>query len=342
MHIDLKKLKVFVAIAERGSMREAAEHLGVSQSWVSAQLKQLEGSLDLTLVGRGKGYFDGISANGAKLLTIAKRLLDECSTVDREIEALRRRAKGTVVIGVDPITLYIPERNQLLSRFLNDSTGHNLKIVNKPPSELFAGLSRGDFDLILTSQPQPDSTVELLPLYKHELKLLIPMASIHSGKELMRGDISSARILALANEYDPQMSNWLNTTLSSSDVEWVRCPETSFQALTHYAAMMEIATLVPDFSTIVRDMKDKMAIRRVRNADLTVQWGLMRSPGDRRTAADRFWRIASQSRAWMELKQGPIRLRSPIQPVEPKRDLHLAEDIILPPAAKDLARAAAC
>ena len=94
MHVDLKKLKVFVAIAEHASIYGAAEHLGVSQSWVSAQLKQLESLLDLSLVARGKGHFDGLSPNGEKLLLIAKRLIGECSTVDREIEALCRRAKG--------------------------------------------------------------------------------------------------------------------------------------------------------------------------------------------------------------------------------------------------------
>ncbi len=339
MHIDLKKLRVFVAIAEHASMYEAAEHLGVSQSWVSAQLKQLEGSLDLSLVTRGKGHFDGLSPSGAKLLPIAQRLIGECSTVDREIEALRRRAKGTVVIGVDPITLYIPERNQLLNRFLNDSTGQNLKIVTTPPSELFAGLNRGDFDLILTSQPKPDASIELLPLYKHELKLLVPTALTEGLDKLMGGDLSGARILTLANDYHPLMSNWLKTTLSSSDIKWVQCPETSFQALIHYAATMMIATLVPDFPTIEQDMLGKMKLRRVRNADMMVHWGLMRRTGDCRTAADRFWRTAEQSRAWMEMKQDRMRLRKPVGVSEPKDNLQPA-NTLLRPSEIELERAA--
>lgn len=296
MFTDVKKIKTFVAIVEEGSFTGAAERLNMAQPWVSVQLKQLEEMLDLTLVERSKGKLVKLSPSGREFFPIAKKLLASCSEATEEIRALRNRDRGKLVLGVDPITLYIPARNHLITQFMSQAADTELQIVSRTPTELFDGLRTGEFDLILTSSPSPDEEeVEVLPLYEYELRLLVPKAHADRYEPSMRGSLADAHILTLPDSYHPPMFSWLKATLASSNVKWTECPESSFQALIHYAAMLGIATLTPDFSESIPEMRTEMEIRPVKDASLKVRWGLMRRPGYRKKAPESFWRMAAKT-----------------------------------------------
>ena len=178
MFTDVKKIKTFVAIAEEGSFTGAADRLNMAQPWVSVQLKQLEEMLGLDLVVRWKGRFVKLSASGDEFLPIAKKLLSSCTEAAEEIRALRSRDHRKLVLGIDPITLYIPERNDLIMRFMSRAADIDLQMVSRTPIELYDGLRSGEFDLILTSSPSPyEDKVEMLPLFEYDLRLLVPKAT---------------------------------------------------------------------------------------------------------------------------------------------------------------------
>lgn len=296
MFTDVKKIKTFVAIVEEGSFTGAAERLNMAQPWVSVQLKQLEEMLDLTLVERSKGKLVKLSPNGREFFPIAKKLLASCSEATEEIRALRNRDRGKLVLGVDPITLYIPERNELIKRFMQQSGDTELQIVSRTPTELFDGLRNGEFDLILTSSPSPDEEeVEVLPLYEYDLRLLVPKANADRYEASIRGSVTDAQILTLPDSYHPQMFSWLRSQLAPSNVRWMECPESSFQALIRYSAMLGIATLTPDFSESLPEMCTDMEIRPICGTQLKVRWGLMRRAGYRKKAPESFWRMAAKT-----------------------------------------------
>jgi DNA-binding transcriptional LysR family regulator len=295
MFTDVKKIKTFVAIVEEGSFTGAAERLNMAQPWVSVQLKQLEEMLDLTLVERSKGKLVKLSPNGREFFPIAKKLLAACSEATDEIRALRNRDRGKLVLGVDPITLYIPERNHLITQFMSQAGDTELQIISRTPTELFEGLKTGEFDLIMTSSPAPDGEdVEMLPLYEYALRLLVPKSNAHLYEASAQGNLTDAQILTLPDSYHPPMFEWLRSTLASQNVKWKECPESSFQALIRYAAMLGIATLTPDFSESIPEMRSEMEVRPIKDDRLKVRWGLMRRAGYRKKAPESFWRLAAK------------------------------------------------
>lgn len=296
MFTDVKKIKTFVAIVEEGSFTGAADRLNMAQPWVSVQLKQLEEMLDLTLVERSKGKLVKLSPNGREFFPIAKKLLSACSEATEEIRALRNRDRGKLVLGVDPITLYIPERNELIKRFMTQFQDTELQLVSRTPTELFDGLRNGEFDLILTSSPSPDEEeIEVLPLYEYDLRLLVPKANAQRYERSINGSIADAQILTLPDSYHPPMFSWLKSALASSNVRWMECPESSFQALIRYSSMLGIATLSPDLSDSIPEMRNEMEICPVRDTQLKVRWGLMRRAGYRTKAPESFWRMAAKA-----------------------------------------------
>ena len=118
MFLEIKKLKAFVTIVEEGSVTRAAERLNVAQPWVSVQLQRLEDMMGAILVERAKGRLVKLTAKGEELLPIAKRLLASHDEAASEIRAIMDRDRARLSLGVDPITLYMPERNDLIMQFM--------------------------------------------------------------------------------------------------------------------------------------------------------------------------------------------------------------------------------
>ncbi len=291
MFTEVKKLQTFVAIVEEGSFTGAAERLHVAQPWVSVQLKQLEEMLDLSLMERQKGKLVKLTAHGREFLEIARKLLAACKEATGEFGALRNRDRKALVLGVDPITLYMPGRNELITEFMKRHSDIDLQIVSRSPGQLFAGLRNLDFDLILASHPSAEEEVETMPLYEYDLRLLVPNASSHRYDSL-----AGAQILTLPDSYHPGLYDWLREKVGPLGVKWMHCPEDSYPALLRYAAMLGTAVLSPDFGNRSPVVSSELEVRPFGDASLTVRWSLMRRSGFCRTAAEAFWRMA-ESRA---------------------------------------------
>lgn len=101
MHVELTltQLRVFVAVAQAGSLRAAARRLGIAQSGVTQQLRKLEITAGGPLFERGH--------RGARLTSIGERLriradviLGECARTEEEMRQLRGELTGQVSLGV--------------------------------------------------------------------------------------------------------------------------------------------------------------------------------------------------------------------------------------------------
>jgi DNA-binding transcriptional LysR family regulator len=294
MFLEIKKLRAFVTIVEEGSVTRAAERLNVAQPWVSVQLQRLEDMMGAVLVERAKGRLVKLTPKGQELLPIAKELLASYEQAEEKIRAIMDRDRARLVLGVDPITLYMSERNQLIIQFMARQPNVELEIACHPPCKLFEGLQAGRFDLIFTSMPAP-SDIEAMALCEYDLQLFVPKANA----ERYRADkLKGAKLLTLPDEHHPTIFSWMKAGLQPYAFDWVLCPEESFDALMHYAVSLGVGTLVPDLSANFPMMRRDMEIVPLDlAAPLTVRWGLMRRAGYRRRAADQLWRMASGMRS---------------------------------------------
>jgi len=75
MALTFRKLEVFVAVAESGNFRKAAERLGISQPSVSSQVKAMERYLGYQLFNRRRGAPAELSALGRDFLARAMELV---------------------------------------------------------------------------------------------------------------------------------------------------------------------------------------------------------------------------------------------------------------------------
>ena len=100
--MDWNDLRLFLAVAERGLIRAAADHLGVNQSTVNRRMDVLEHDLKLRLFERSTR---GLALNAAgQAIVCAAAPLENCvTTVMQTADVQRRALTGTVKITA-PLT----------------------------------------------------------------------------------------------------------------------------------------------------------------------------------------------------------------------------------------------
>ena len=102
MALTFRKLEVFVAVAEDGNFRRAAERLGISQPSVSSQIKSMERYLGYQLFERRRGATSELSAEGSSFLLRARELVAAQSALAaerRRMPARRRPLQLRVCVG---------------------------------------------------------------------------------------------------------------------------------------------------------------------------------------------------------------------------------------------------
>lgn len=147
-NLDLTALRSFTAIAETGGVTRAAGLLNLTQSAVSMQIKRLEESLDLKLLERS-GRQVVLSPAGEQLLTYARKMV---ALNDEIMDKLTDKGfDGEVSLGV-PHDIVYPVVSKVLQQFRTQFPNVQVNLRASFSRELQDGLSRGEFDLILTTE----------------------------------------------------------------------------------------------------------------------------------------------------------------------------------------------
>jgi DNA-binding transcriptional LysR family regulator len=165
--MTLNQLRSFLAVADSGSVRAAAEELVVTQAAVSASITALQKSLGVALVtpdGRGLRLTDA----GASYARYARRilgLLDEAAraaaaAADPERGELRIAAVTTAAEQIVPAILGAFRRR-------HPQTGVRLEAGNR--DRVRSLLDRHQVDLVLGGRPEPAWDVVVHAVRPHEL-----------------------------------------------------------------------------------------------------------------------------------------------------------------------------
>jgi DNA-binding transcriptional LysR family regulator len=149
--MTLDQLRIFVAVAERGHVTQAAEFLGMSQSAVSAAIAKLESRYNTRLFDRvGRGI--ELSETGRLFLREARAVLDRASMADSVLENLAGYATGNVAIAASQTiaTYWLPRR---LAAFHAANPGVRLNVVIRNTREVEIAVVEGEVNFGLVEGP---------------------------------------------------------------------------------------------------------------------------------------------------------------------------------------------
>ena len=152
-NLDLTALRSFVTVADSGGVTRAALQLNLTQSAVSMQLKRLEESVGQPLLDRsGRGV--ALTPQGEQLAGFARRML---ALHDEAWGHLTNQAyEGEIALGV-PHDIIYPHIPKALHRFACEFPRVQVKLHSSFTSELKLQMTRGEMDVILTTEAGVDT-----------------------------------------------------------------------------------------------------------------------------------------------------------------------------------------
>ncbi len=198
----LRNLRYLAALAREGHFARAARACDVTQPTLSAGVKQLEEELGLLLVRRGQ-RFEGLTAEGERVLGWARRILADTESLEQEASELREGLVGRLRIGAIPVTL--PMLALLTGPFSRSHPGVNVTLLSLTSIDIQRGLDDFSLDAGVTYlDNEPLTHVRTVPLYRERFLFFSPTDGPLSGRSEVSWPEAASQPLCLLT---PDMQN---------------------------------------------------------------------------------------------------------------------------------------
>jgi DNA-binding transcriptional LysR family regulator len=171
--MEFRQLEYFVAVAEETNFTRAAERVHISQSGVSAQIRQLEHDLGATLIDRS-GRTASLTAAGAAALGHARAALASVGAVRQAVDKANGLIRGRLVVGMVTACTVNPLFDALAAFHLAHP-GVEISLIEDNSDLLIQRVRTGAADLALIGAAgAPPAGLGALPIVSERLVAAVP------------------------------------------------------------------------------------------------------------------------------------------------------------------------
>ena len=191
----VKQLQYLVALRRYGHFGKAADACFVTQSTLSAGLRELETLLGITLVERTRRVVR-FTALGEKIADKAVRVLRETEELAEMARAQGRPLHGELRMGVIPTIapFLLPT---MLPRLRDQWPELKLYLREETSSAACEALHRGQLDCVLLALPFACGEVDSTPLFDDPLFVAYPHGEAPKKASVPANEIDEKRLLLL-------------------------------------------------------------------------------------------------------------------------------------------------
>jgi DNA-binding transcriptional LysR family regulator len=172
--MELRQLEYLVAVAEEANFTRAAERVHISQSGVSAQIRQLERDLGATLFDRS-GRTATLTPAGAAAVEHARAVLGSVEAVRRAVDEVTGLIRGRLVVGM--VTgCTIGPLFEALAAFHRAHPGVEIVLIEDNSAPLIERVRSGAIDLALVGAAgAPPPGLGALPIVTEPIVAAVPV-----------------------------------------------------------------------------------------------------------------------------------------------------------------------
>lgn len=148
--LDLRLIRIFLAVADARGVTAAESFLGMRQSAISTQLSILESRAGFRLCERGRGGFR-LTSKGERFVTLARTLTAATADFSAQVQELDRKLIGTLSIALIGQLPQVEEVRiaEAISLFRKRDQAVRLVMGSASPREMEKGLLDNQFDLAI-------------------------------------------------------------------------------------------------------------------------------------------------------------------------------------------------
>jgi DNA-binding transcriptional LysR family regulator len=241
--MKLNQLRDVVAVAERGSLRGAARHLGLAQPAITRSIREIERELGVALFDRhAKGMT--LTHMGEVFVRRASSVQGELRRVREEIDQLRGQTTGRIAVGLSTVT-----HLALLPR--------TLAAFRARYPDVFLDIAEGLFPQMQTSIEDGQIDFYVGPLPEVQLAKDFAIEKLFDNERLIFGRIGHPLADATSLR-DLVGAQWITTSITvQSDAELAPLfarhglPPPRVQMQAHSALTMIVASANSDLLTMM-------------------------------------------------------------------------------------------
>ena len=199
--MDIERLRAFIAVADHGHFRHAAEQLHITQPGLTKRIRALEHTLGGTLFDRDRQPIC-VTPLGRHLLPVAQRLVRDADAFLLEARRTVAGETGTLAIGFGLSTITLAPR--IIRRFRSLIPDVGVTMNDFSSREMIDRIRRDELDLGFVRFPV-SSDLASVPLAIDRLAIAVP-ADLALASEGRLSQLEKFKFVALRDERGPGLA----------------------------------------------------------------------------------------------------------------------------------------
>lgn len=170
--MSINKFKVLLKVVELGSLTQAAEVMGFTQSGVSHMISSLEDEFGFSLLIRNRSGAK-LTTNGEEILKTIREILKWNEHLEQQVASIHGIELGTIHIGTFT-SVGVHWLPGIIQDFQRDYPHIEIRLVEGDYREIEDWIAEGKIDCGFLSLPTSD-TFDAIPLHQDPMLVLLPL-----------------------------------------------------------------------------------------------------------------------------------------------------------------------
>lgn len=171
LHLTLRQLRVFEAVARHASFSRAAEELHLSQPAVSMQVKQLEENVGMPLLEQ-QGKRTVLTEAGREIYDLSRRIANQIDQTEENLAQLRGDTGGRLRLAVVGTANYFVPQLVTAFRAANPDVTVSLTVNNR--ASVVNTLAFNERDIAIMGDLPPAADLDGTPFMENHLVVIAP------------------------------------------------------------------------------------------------------------------------------------------------------------------------
>jgi DNA-binding transcriptional LysR family regulator len=197
-------MRALVALAKTGSFTLAADHLNVTQSALSGQIKELEQMLGVRVVERTTRKTQ-LSELGRELYPLFDKMLQDLDRAMADIASRKALKQGSVRVAA-PQMLSCTLLPEAIAAYHAQYPDVQVRLADSPVEQVSARVFSGEADFGIGPERDATAEIEAQPLFEMPFVVVYPPGhALDQRKRITWTDVSAFPFIALQGQFTERL-----------------------------------------------------------------------------------------------------------------------------------------